>query len=70
MINNCYLPDIKRHQESPGGQSPRRHWAAVQRLEGVCAQPQPGGHQAPARGISTRSFLRPCNPQNTEVWTH
>ena len=33
MINNCYLPDIKRHHESPGGQSPRRHWAAVQSLE-------------------------------------
>lgn len=42
MINNCYFPDIKRHRRSPGGWSPRRHWAPVQSLEGFVLNPSQG----------------------------
>lgn len=41
MINNCYLPGIKRHHESAGGQNPRRHWA-LHRVSGGPAKPQTG----------------------------
>lgn len=66
MINNCYLPGIKRHQESAGGQNPRRHWA-LHRVSGGPAKPQTGVIRL-QHVVSLHSLLHPCNPQSTEAW--